>query len=136
MAYRRLSLTREQRTTLEQLRDHGPRPYLRERAAALLKIAAGQRAAVVARRGLLRRRDPDTLYDWLDRYQAAGLAGLYIRRGRGRKPAFSPSAPGRGGGQGGAAAPAGARAAPVRAGPHPLDAGRPARRLPLAAAAP
>ena len=94
MAQRHLTLTPEQRETLEQLRDHGPRPYLRERAAALLKVSDGQPAAVVARQGLLRRRDPDPLYDWLDRYRAAGLAGLYIRRGRGRKPAFSPSAAG------------------------------------------
>jgi hypothetical protein len=41
-----------------------PKPYRRERATALLKIAAGQPAAVVARSGLLRPRDPDTVYSW------------------------------------------------------------------------
>jgi transposase len=75
---------------LEQLRDHAPKPYLRERAAALLKVADGIPAAVVAQQGLLRRRQPMTLYDWLDRYAEAGLSGLKIRPGRGRKPAFSP----------------------------------------------
>jgi transposase len=45
----------------------------------------------VARTGLLRPRQPDTVYAWLDRYRAEGIAGLTIRPGRGRKPAFSPS---------------------------------------------
>jgi transposase len=87
---RELPLTPAERTALEQLRDPAPQPYLRERAAALLKVADGTPAAVVAAHGLLRRRQPMTLYDWLDRYAEAGLAGLKIRPGRGRKPAFSP----------------------------------------------
>jgi transposase len=37
---------------------------------------------------LLRPHKPDTLYRWLDRYDAEGVAGLVIRAGRGRKPAF------------------------------------------------
>jgi hypothetical protein len=87
---RELHLTPAERTALEQLRDHAPQPYLRERAAALLKVADGTPASVVAEHGLLRRRQPMTLYEWLDRYAEAGLAGLKIRPGRGRKPAFSP----------------------------------------------
>jgi hypothetical protein len=31
-------------------------------------------------------------YAWLDRYQATGCRGLKVHPGRGRKPAFSPSA--------------------------------------------
>jgi len=85
-----LELTDEQCAELRRLRDHDTRPYLRERAAALLKIAAGKIPAHVARSGLLRPRDPDTIYSWLRRYQAEGLPGLEIRKGRGRKPAFSP----------------------------------------------
>jgi hypothetical protein len=30
----------------------------------------------VATRGLLKPRDPDTVYAWLDRYQSEGAAGL------------------------------------------------------------
>ena len=89
-----LDLSLVQRTELEGLRDTAPKPYLRERAAALLKIADGAFAAQVARQGLLRPRDPDTVYAWLDRYQREGLAGLHVRPGRGRKPAFSPPVPG------------------------------------------
>lgn len=91
-AMRRLFLTPEQRTQLVALRDRGPRAYLRERAAALLKIADGVPAAHVARSGLLRPRQEDTVYDWLNRFECEGLDGLMIRKGRGRKPAFSPSA--------------------------------------------
>jgi len=88
----RLELSEQQRAELEDLRDHSPLPYLRERAAALLKIAAGMPPFEVARHGLLRTRDSDTIYRWLGRYRKQGLAGLRIRTGRGRKPAFSPSA--------------------------------------------
>ena len=88
-----LALTDEQRTMFIEMRDHHPKAYLRERAAALLKIAAGQVGYQVAAEGLLKRRRRDTLYTWVARYRQQGLAGLYLRRGRGRKPAFSPSAP-------------------------------------------
>lgn len=88
MFQRHLALTETERRALEDLRDHAAKPYLRERAAALLKIADGLPAAVVARSGLLRRRKADTVYRWMKRYRAAGIAGLAIRPGRGRKPAF------------------------------------------------
>jgi transposase len=89
----RIKLTPEQRHELERVRDTNPRPYMRERAAAILKIADGQAARQVAQHGLLKRRDEDTVAEWVQRYLAEGLAGLQIKPGRGRKPAFSPSAP-------------------------------------------
>lgn len=67
------------REELEQTRDHDPRPSMRERAAALLKISAGNSANAVAQHGLLKEREPDTVYAWLDRYEAAGLLGLVQR---------------------------------------------------------
>lgn len=87
----RLDLTAAERAELVHLRDTAPVPYRRERAAALLKVADGATAAHVARSGLLRPRQPDTIYAWLQRYRAAGIAGLSMRPGRGRKPAFFPS---------------------------------------------
>jgi hypothetical protein len=87
-----LELSAKQRAELEDQRDHSPLPYLRERAAALLKIADGMPPLEVARHGLLRPRDSDTIYRWLGRYRTQGLEGLRIRKGRGRKPAFFPSA--------------------------------------------
>jgi transposase len=90
--HRTLDLSEQQREELRRYRDHDQRPYLRERAAALLKLADGEKAAEVARRLLLRRHKPDTIYAWHDRYDQEGITGLLIRKGRGRKPAFSPSA--------------------------------------------
>lgn len=87
---RYLALTETEEQQLRELRDHSAKPYLRERAAALLKVAEGQSAAHVARHALLRPRKPDTLYSWLDRFLIDGSAGLTIHAGRGRKPAFSP----------------------------------------------
>jgi transposase len=84
-----LLLSDEQRAELHQTMLSNPTAYLRERAAALLKIAAGQTPHAVALGGLYHPRDPDTVYDWLDRYQAQGFSGLIIRPGRGRKPAFA-----------------------------------------------
>jgi hypothetical protein len=81
-------LEAEQRQHLEQLVRSDPKPYRRERAAAILKVADGAVAYQVARSGLLRPRDPDTVYGWLERFELHGIAGLSIAPGRGRKPAF------------------------------------------------
>src|SRR4051812_2820955 len=88
-----LPLSPAQHAELLQLRDHAPQPYLRERAAALLKVAAGASIQAVARTGLLRPHQPETVREWIARYLATGAAGLRVRPGRGRKPAFSPPAP-------------------------------------------
>ena len=66
-----------------------PTPYVRERAA-LLRIASGVPPAVTARERLLRPRHPETVYLWLNRWEAEGIDSLPIRDGRGRTPAFSP----------------------------------------------
>ena len=88
-----LSLTAAEQAALVAARDTHPKPYLRERAAALLKIAEGQHYEDVATQGLLKPRCRQTISTWLARYQQAGLKGLSVKAGRGRKPAFSPAAP-------------------------------------------
>lgn len=87
---RRITLSQVQYRELVQARDSSTKPYIRERAAAILKIAGGICAAEVARSGLLRLRQQDTVRDWLNRYEQQGIQGLYIHSGRGRKPAFFP----------------------------------------------
>lgn len=102
---RTVQLDEAQRRQLERMARSDPKPYRRERAAAILKVADGEVAYRVARGGLLRPRDPDTVYAWLDRFERDGLAGLTIAPGRGRKPAFFRAAlagPGRGQGRAGA----------------------------------
>jgi hypothetical protein len=75
-----LRLAEAERETLDEAVRHHPHPDARERAAALLAIADGQSPHWVACHALLRRRDPDSLYQWLDFYATAGLAGLLHRR--------------------------------------------------------
>lgn len=86
-----IKLDQTQRQELIAIRDTSAKPYLRERASAILKVADGQPAAHVAKCGLLRIRTSKTVYGWLDSFEQFGVNGLYIREGRGRKPAFSPS---------------------------------------------
>lgn len=67
-----------------------PKPFVRERCAALLKIADGQAPYAVAHSGLLRPRDPDSVYAWLGHYQEAGLPGLFAHQhGGNRRGVFS-----------------------------------------------
>jgi hypothetical protein len=73
---RTLAVSPAQREELVAHRDHDPRPYVRERCAALVKIAEGMSPHAVAQHGLLRPRDPDTVYGWLTTYAAQGLAGV------------------------------------------------------------
>lgn len=76
------TLTDVQRQELLHHRDHDPRPYVRERCAGLLKVADGQSAHAVARQGLLKPRDPDTVYSWLDMYERLGIRGvLWFQQG-------------------------------------------------------
>lgn len=89
-ARRKLTLSESERSELESVAYYAPKPYQRERAAALLKIADGQSPHRVARQGLLIRRDPDTVYGWLDEYERTRQAKRVVAAGRGRKPLFSP----------------------------------------------
>jgi hypothetical protein len=83
-------LKAEERQQLERWLKNPPRPYLRERARALLLIADGQPGQQVSQ--MLRRRvHRTTIGEWVKRFQAEGLAGLQIKPGRGRKPLFFPS---------------------------------------------
>lgn len=84
-----LDLTDEQEEELIEHRDHHPRPDVREKAAALLKIAQGASPHSVARSGLLKPRDPDTVYAWLKRYNSEGFTGLINHRHGGARHKFS-----------------------------------------------
>ena len=64
-----LELNEAERHDLEAQRDHAKAPYLREKAAALLKIADGSSATLVARTGLHKPRRPETVLSWLAYYR-------------------------------------------------------------------
>lgn len=82
---RTLQLNPDQHQQLLQHRDHDPRPYVRERCAALLKIAEGHSPHAVAVTGLLRPRDPDTVYSWLEHFHHDGLPGLLAHQHGGNR---------------------------------------------------
>lgn len=78
------------RTTLCELRDHGPKAYLRERAAVVLAVADGSSLREAAAHAGLKPRHVETVWNWVTRYRLRGLRGLWIGKGRGRKPACFP----------------------------------------------
>jgi transposase len=88
MRRRIVQLTQEQRQELLHCRDHHRLPYMRTKAAAILKVADGQQIKEVAQHGLNAPVSQDTVSDWIDQYEAAGLDGLRVQPGRGRKPAY------------------------------------------------
>lgn len=83
-----LKLTEGQREELTHLRDHAPRPAVRERCAAMLKIADGMAGHAVACRGLLRRRAANTVYRWVAYFEQEGVPGLiaHSHGGNQRRP--------------------------------------------------
>lgn len=87
---RQVTLQPAQEQELTWARKHHAKAYVRERAAAILKVAAGTSMRQVAANGLLHARTEEAVSEWIDRYLADGLSGLLVRKGRGRKPAFSP----------------------------------------------
>lgn len=89
----RVELSSEQIAELSTVRSRHPKPYVRERAAAILKLHAGEHIEDIARHGLLKRHETETISGWAKRYLAEGVAGLLVRKGQGRKPSFSPSVP-------------------------------------------
>jgi hypothetical protein len=85
-----LTLTGDQVSELEQIRDHAAKPHLREKAAAILKVHAQQSMRQVALGGLLKAHKPHTIKAWIQRYLAQGPAGLAVQAGRGRRRLFFP----------------------------------------------
>ena len=75
-----LTLSEAEQVALRDALHHHRSPQVRERCAAVLKVAEGHSPHWVARCGLLRPRDPDTIYQWLGWYQQDGLPGLLARQ--------------------------------------------------------
>ena len=86
-----VKLSENQIEELETVRHHHAKPYMRERAAAVLKVAEGETLTTVAEKGLLTRHEPETVHAWIKTYLEAGLKAWSIQSGRGRKAAFFPT---------------------------------------------
>ncbi len=85
-----LEITAEEREILEKVFRTHPKPHVRERAYALLKVCEGLEIQKVASLLPLHRK-PQTVSDWVKRYKCAGVKGLSKSPGSGRKATFSPS---------------------------------------------
>ncbi|GHO92321.1 hypothetical protein KSF_023690 [Reticulibacter mediterranei] len=75
---------------LVKIRDYASLPYLRECAAAIIKVTEATSVRQVAAHGLFKKVRRKMISEWIDRYEQEGLEGLKIKPGRGKKPAFSP----------------------------------------------
>lgn len=91
----RIVLSEVQTSELEKAVRTHPKPYVRERATGILKVANGNSLRQVAYHQLLTRHAPETVKGWCESYLAGGFDALLVKKGRGRKPAFSPSGRGR-----------------------------------------
>src|SRR5438876_7444882 len=92
MRRRYVILREEQEQELRHCRDHHPLPYMRLKAAAILKVATGQTIKQVARTGLNKPITQECVSAWIRRSEQEGLPGLRVQPGRGRKASFSPCA--------------------------------------------
>lgn len=84
-----IKLSDEQRNELKRWVKNPPKPYLRDRARAILRVADGESGSYVAKT-LRTPVDRHTVANWIERYLAEGIEGLKIKPGRGRKAVFSP----------------------------------------------
>ena len=66
---------------LERLMRHAEKPYIRQKAQAIWNLAQGKSAKEVA--GYLKLH-PQTINNWLRRYEAEGSASFAVKPGRGR----------------------------------------------------
>ena len=96
-----IDLPKEQRNELIDVRDHHDKPYMREKAAAVLKVAGppeeeGQSARQVALSGLLRERRPNTVRGWVHAYKEEPTrkkesTDLSSKKAAGKSPLFPPT---------------------------------------------
>lgn len=83
-----LELRKDEQEALEKVLNTHSRPYMREKASALLQVNSGKRVEDVALYGLLKKRRISTIYSWIKKYKQSGLEGLQVQQGRGRRPSF------------------------------------------------
>lgn len=85
-----IELTEQEKQKLESWTKNPPRPYLRERARAILNVSEGRTIEETAKE-IRVRVHRNAVAEWVKRFLAERLAGLKIRAGRGRKAIFSPT---------------------------------------------
>jgi transposase len=83
-------LSDQEKQKLEGWLKNPPRPYLRERARAILNVSQGETIEATAQK-LRVRVHRNAVSEWVKRFLSERLEGLKIKVGRGRKAVFSPA---------------------------------------------
>jgi transposase len=78
----KLAIPDLEKVTLEAILRNHKKPYMRNRAQAVLLRFEGFSVATLA---LMFKTRQHTVYDWIRRYKSQGFIGLYIIPGRGLK---------------------------------------------------
>ena len=81
----KLRLSGRHRQQLERTARTHKKPQVREKAAAVLKVANGQSVSLVAKTGLLTSRHRSAVYEWIDQYFTHGIDAWEQNRERCRK---------------------------------------------------
>lgn len=84
MRYIKLTEADEKKLSYEYA--NHPKHYFRQRCQALIWSNDGMSVPQIAKLLKVRTR---TIYEWMNRWESKGFAGLFISVGRGRKPALS-----------------------------------------------
>jgi transposase len=82
-------LSEEEKQKLESWVKNPPKPYLRERARAILKVSQGETIQSTTEE-LRVRVHRNAVSAWVKRFLSERVPGLKIKIGRGRKSVFSP----------------------------------------------
>ncbi len=85
-----IELSEEEKQKLESWVKNPPKPYLRERARAILKISQGETIQSTAEE-LRVRVHRNAVSDWVKRFLSERLQGLKIKAGTVRKSVFFPN---------------------------------------------
>lgn len=85
-----IELPEPEKQKLESWLKNPPRPYLRERARAILQVSQGKTIEATAQ-ALRVRVHRNAVSEWVKRFRLGRLEGLKIQAGRGRKAIFSPT---------------------------------------------
>lgn len=83
---RSIELTKKDKEALGYEYANHSKHYFRQRCQALLLNNDGVKVPQIAKILKVRTR---TIYEWMNRWKAKGMKGLYIVSGRGRKPTLS-----------------------------------------------
>jgi len=76
-------LTEGEKSSLEESYKHGKSPVTRRKCQAILLSNKGQTVQELA---ILYEVKTRTIYEWFNSWEKAGIKGLIIKSGRGRKP--------------------------------------------------